>query len=59
MLKNPPVNSGDTGDTGWIPGLKRSHGGENGNPLMYSCLENPMMEEPGGLHFMALQNSQI
>ena len=30
------------GDTGLIPGLGRSHGEGNGNPLLYSCLENPM-----------------
>ena len=29
-------------DTSWIPGLGRSPGGGNGNPLQYSCLENPM-----------------
>ena len=29
-------------DLGSIPGLKRSPGGGNGNPLQYSCLENPM-----------------
>ena len=32
---------GDTGDTGLIPGSGRSHGGGNGNPLQYSCLESP------------------
>ena len=32
----------NAGDTGWIPGSGRSPGGENGNPLQYSCLENPM-----------------
>ena len=30
------------GDQGSIPGLKRSPGEGNGNPLQYSCLENPM-----------------
>ena len=30
------------GDLGWIPGLGRSPGEVNGNPLQYSCLENPM-----------------
>ena len=30
------------GDTGLIPGLGRSPGGGHGNPLQYSCLENPM-----------------
>ena len=39
-----------TGDPGSIPGLGRSPGEGNGNPLQYSCLENPMdREEPGGL----------
>ena len=42
MVKNPPVNAGDAGDTGSIPGLGRSPGGGNGNPLHYSCLGNPM-----------------
>ena len=32
----------NAGDLGSIPGLERSPGGENGNPLQYSCLENPM-----------------
>ena len=39
MVKNPPANEGDTG---LIPGLGRSPGGQNGNPLQYSCLGNPM-----------------
>ena len=39
MVKNLPANSGDTG---WIPGLGRSLGGGHGNPIQYSCLENPM-----------------
>ena len=39
--KNPPANAGDTGDTGSIPGLGRSSARGNGNPLQYSCLENP------------------
>ena len=30
------------GNLGWIPGLRRSPGGENGNPLQYSCLKNSM-----------------
>ena len=32
----------NTGDLGSVPGLGRSHGEGNGNPLQYSCLENPM-----------------
>ena len=42
MVKNLPANAGDTRDTGLIPGLGRSPGGGHGNPLQYSCLENPM-----------------
>ena len=45
MVKNPPVNAGDSGDAGLIPGLGRSPGGGNGNPLQYSCLGNPMGRE--------------
>ena len=40
--KNLPADAGDTRDTGSIPGLERSREGGNGNPLPYSCLENPM-----------------
>ena len=43
VVKNPPVNAGNTGDEGLIPGSGRSHGEGNGNPLQYSCLENPMV----------------
>ena len=40
VVKNPPANAGDSG---LIIGLGRSSSGEgNGNPLQYSCLENPM-----------------
>ena len=41
-VKNPPANAGVVRDTSSIPGLGRSPGGGNGNPLQYSCLENPM-----------------
>ena len=41
-VKNPPANATDTGDMGSIPGSGRSPGGRNGNPLQFSCLENPM-----------------
>ena len=37
--KNPPANAGDMGS---IPGLGRSLGEGNGNPLQYSCMGNPM-----------------
>ena len=42
LVKNPPANAGDTGDTGSTPGLGRSPGGGNSNLLQYSCLENSM-----------------
>ena len=42
VVKNPPANAGDTGDTGSIPGSGRSSGGGNGNPFQFSCLGNPM-----------------
>ena len=42
VVKNPPANAGDARDLGSIPGLGRSPGVENGNPLQYSCLGNPM-----------------
>ena len=57
MVKNPPANAGDTGDMGSIPGSGRSPGGGNGNPLQYSCLENPRTEEPGGLQSMGSKKS--
>ena len=42
MVKNPSANAGDARDMGSIPGLERSPGVRNGNPLQYSCLENSM-----------------
>ena len=42
MVMNLPVIAGDVGDVRSIPGLGRSPGGGNGNPLQYSCLGNPM-----------------
>ena len=42
MIKNPPANAGDIRDVGSVLGWGRSPGGGHGNPLQYSCLENPM-----------------
>jgi len=42
VVKNLPANAGDIGDLGSIPGLERLPGGEKGNLLQYSCLENSM-----------------
>ena len=45
VVKNPPDNAGNIRDTGSIPESGRSPGEGNGNPLQYSCLENPMDRE--------------
>jgi len=41
VVKNSSANAGDIRDMGSISGLRRSPGGGHGNPLQYSCLENP------------------
>ena len=46
LVKDPPSNIGDTSS---IPGLERSPGVGNGNPLQYSCWKIPWTEEPGRL----------
>ena len=43
------------GDMGSVPGSGRSPGGGHGNPLQYSCLENPWTEEPGWLQSIGSQ----
>ena len=53
MVKNLLANSRDESS---IPGLGRSCGARNSNPLQYSFLENPM-QEPGGLQLMGLQKN--
>ena len=45
VVKNPPVNAEDVRDVGLIPGSGGSPGGGHGNPLQYSCLENPVDRE--------------
>jgi len=42
VVKNAPASARDVRDMGLISGLGRSPGGGHGNPLQYSCLENPM-----------------
>ena len=53
--KESACNAGDTGDVSLIPGLERSPGGGNGNPLQYSCWEIPWTEESGRLQSVGLQ----
>ena len=55
VVKNPPANEGDAGDTGSIPALGRSLGEGNGNLLQYSCMGSPMDGVPGGLQSMGSQ----
>ena len=45
MVKNSSASAADIRHSGSIPELGRSLGGEHGNPLQYSCLENPMDRE--------------
>ena len=45
VVKKPPANAGDVRSAGSIPGLRRSPGGGNGNPLQYYRLGNPMDRE--------------
>ena len=46
VVNNLPASAGDIRDAGSIPGLGRSPGRGHGNPLQYSCLENPWKKEP-------------
>ena len=55
VVKNPPANAGDLRDVNSIPGSGRFPGGGPGNPLQYSCLENPMDRGPCGLQSMGSQ----
>ena len=59
VVKNTPANSGDIRDMGLIPGMGRSPGGGYGNPLQYSCLENPMDREAWWATFHGVTKSQI
>ena len=54
-VKNVPANAGDAG---LIPGSGRSPGGGNGNPLQYSCLENPMDRGAWGATVHGVAKSQ-
>ena len=55
VKKNLPVNAGDAGS---IPGLGRSPGGGHGNPLLYSCLENPVDRGAWGATVHGVAKSQ-
>ena len=49
MVRNLPASAGDIRDAGSTPGSGRPPGGGNGNPLQYSCLEDPMDREGEGV----------
>ena len=55
--KNLLANAGDIRDLGSIPGSGRSPGGEHGDPLQYSCLENLMDRGAGGLQSKGVTES--
>ena len=56
VVKNPPANAGDIRDWTSIPGLGRSLGGEHGNPLQHSCLENAMDTGACGLQSVVIKS---
>ena len=56
-IKNSPANRGDERDTGSIPGLGRSLGGGHGDPLQYSCLENPHGQRSLAGHYHGVAKS--
>ena len=55
MVKNLPANAGDARDVCSVPGLRRSSGEGNENPLQYCCLENPMDRGTWWLQSMKFQ----
>ena len=61
MVKNPPANAGDIRDAGPVAELGRSPEEGNGNPLQYSCLENPMDREAwqATIHRFAKSQAQL
>ena len=61
VVKNPSASAGDVTDAGVIPVLGGALGGGHGNPLQYSCLENPMDREAwqGTVHSVAESEKQL
>ena len=59
LVKNPPTNAGDTRSLGSIPGSGRPSGVGKGNPLQYSCLENPMDREAWWATVHGVKKSQL
>ena len=59
VIKNLSANAGDVRDTGSIPGSGKSPGGGNGDPLQYSCLENPINRGAWWATIHAVSKSQM
>ena len=57
--KESACDAGETGDARTIPGSGRSPGEGHGNPLQYSCWENPVNRGPGGLQSISLRESDM
>ena len=58
VVENLPANAGDPRDTGSIPRLERFPGRGHGNPLQYSCLENPMDRRAWWATVLGLQRAR-
>ena len=58
VLKNPAANAGDISNVPSIPRSGKSPGDGHSNSLQYSCLGNPMAEDPVGLHSIESQNDR-
>ena len=58
MVKYLAASAGDIRDEGLIPGLERSPGEGNGNPLQYSCPESPMDREASQVTVNRVTKSQ-
>ena len=56
VVKNPSANAGEIRDVDSVPGLGTYPGGGHGNPLQYSCLENPMVR---GAWWATVQRSLV
>ena len=59
VVKNSSADEGVVRDVGLIPGLRRSPGGQHGNPLQHSCLDNPMDRGAWQATVHGLAKSQI
>ena len=59
VVENPLASVRDVRDLGSMSGSGRSSGGVCGSPRQYSCLENPMAEEPGDLQSMGHKESDM